>query len=118
MTHYTYFIMDDSFRQERKHPPMHGMCSDSSCYILGKRGLTILKERTYNDVERTFLEEQADRLESFEWAYNMVYLMQQSCGHYELFQTHVNSEKEALQWLDLMAKEAETRKCTRCTCCW
>ena len=46
----------------------------------------------------------------------MVYLMKQACGHYELFQTHINSEKEAMEWLDIMAKESEKRKCTLCTC--
>ena len=103
---YTYFIMDDSFRNDRDD------------YILGKQGVNILKERTCNEAERSYIEQNAECFEKFEWAYNMVYLMKQACGHYELFQTHVNSEKEALEWLELMAKESENLKCTRCICGW
>ena len=118
MANYTYFIMNDSFQHDRPRRPELGADDYTTRYILGKQGVSILKERTYNEAERAFIEKQDERLEKFEWAYNMIYLMKQACGHYELFQTHVNSEKEALEWLDLMAKEAETRKCTRCTCSW
>ena len=118
MANYTYFIMGDSFRHDGKHRPELGTDDYTACYILGKQGVNILKERTYNEAERAFIEKQAEHLEKFKWVYNMIYLMKQACGHYEIFQTHVNSEKEALEWLDLMAKEAETRKCTRCTCGW
>ena len=118
MANYTYFIMDESYRHNRERRLQYGADDYTTRYILGKRGLNILKEHTHSEEERAFLEKQADRLEAFEWAYNMVYLMKQACGHYELFQTHVNGEKEALEWLKMMAKEAQTRKCTRCTCGW
>ena len=115
---YTYFIMDDSYKSTRHRRLELGADDYCTKYVLGKQGVNILKERTYNEAERAFIEKQADRLETFGWAYNMVYLMKQACGHYELFQTHVNSEKEAMEWLDLMTKEAEARKCTRCICGW
>ena len=118
MANYTYFIMDNTFRHDRERRPQYGADDYTARYILGKKGVDILKERTCSEAERAYIEQNADRLEKFEWAYNMVYLMKQACGHYELFQTHVNSEKEALEWLELMAKEAENRKCTKCICGW
>lgn len=52
------------------------------------------------------------------FAFNMVYVMKQACGHYEVFQHHVHSRSEAGEWLDMIAEESKTRKCTRCICNW
>ena len=118
MADYTYLIMDESYIHDRDCTPPNGTEDYGAHYILGKRGLSILMEHAHSEAERAFLEKQTDGLETFEWTYNMVYLMKQACGHYELFQTHVSGEKEALAWLELMQNEAKQRKCTRCSCGW
>lgn len=115
---YTYFIMNDNFKSERPRRPELGADDYPIKYVLGENGVKILKERTYSEAERAYIEKNAERLANFEFAYNMVYLMKQACGHYEIFQSLVNSESEAIKWLDLMAEEAKTRKCTRCICGW
>ena len=115
---FTYLIMDDSYRHDRKRRPELGADDYRIRYTLGEDGVNLLKERTCSEAERAYIEQNADRLAKTEWAYNMIYLMKQACGHYEIYQTHVSNEKEALDWLDLMAEEAKHRKCTRCTCGW
>ena len=39
MANYTYFIMDDSFKHERKYRPDFGADDYTARYILGKHGV-------------------------------------------------------------------------------
>lgn len=51
------------------------------------------------------------------FAFNMVYITRQSCGHFEMFQSPMNS----FYTLDSILNEAENHskmKCTRCICNW
>lgn len=50
------------------------------------------------------------------FAYNGIYMMKMACGHYEVFQHHVRSESELVEWIELMQVEQKNRKCTRCIC--
>lgn len=53
---------------------------------------------------------------NFKFAYNMVYIAKQKCGHYEIFQTPCN-EHYPLSSNLAIAKESSThRMCTHCTC--
>jgi hypothetical protein len=52
------------------------------------------------------------------FAFNMVYVTKQACGHFEIFQTPQN-EYYTLEEVTKRAEEtAKTRKCTRCICNW
>jgi len=82
---FTYIIMDESRRSERPRRPELGADDYCTRYTLGEDGVRILKERTYCKAERVYIEQNAGRLAKTEWAYNMVYLMKQACGHYEVF---------------------------------
>lgn len=48
------------------------------------------------------------------FAFNCVYMMKMSCGHYEIFQHPARSEEELIEWIKLM--QSEGRKCSRCIC--
>ena len=78
------------------------------------------KEIDYiNGVEQKWEQYKGTKYEGWiGFAFNMCYVMQQACGHFEIFQTHVNNEQEALEWLELMKTESKTRKCTKCICHW
>lgn len=67
--------------------------------------------------------EEADYIRSIEasgmkFAYNMVYVTRQACGHFEIFQTPRNVHYPLKDNLDLARKTAAERKCTRCICGW
>lgn len=49
------------------------------------------------------------------FTYNSVYMVQKSCGHYEIFQTSCHSEEELLDWIENVELK-NNRKCTRCIC--
>lgn len=65
---------------------------------------------------KEYLISNKQRLLNRKWAYNLIYLMKQACGHYEVFQSFVRNEHDALLWLERMSFEAQTRKCTSCIC--
>lgn len=51
------------------------------------------------------------------FAFNLVVLVKQSCGHYEILQHPYNAEYENLEdILQDFAEEGQHRKCTRCIC--
>ena len=54
--------------------------------------------------------------DSIGFSFNMVYVMRQACGHFEIFQTHASSQEQAMEWLEIMLKESNIRKCTSCIC--
>lgn len=102
---YNYLIMDDTYKIGEDYFP-------------GEKGIKILIEQAKDSEEIAYIESLEKRPWPLNFAFNMVYVMKQACGHYEIFQTPVHSEAEAEEWLDLMAEEAKTRKCTRCICNW
>ena len=55
---------------------------------------------------------------NFAFAYNMVYITRQSCGHFEIFQTPQNEHYPLEYVLDGAIQLATERKCTRCICNW
>lgn len=52
----------------------------------------------------------------FGFAYNMVYVTKQACGHYEIFQTPQNDHYPLKENLAQAEEHAKGRKCTRCIC--
>lgn len=50
------------------------------------------------------------------FAFNMIYLTRQSCGHFEIFQTPCNEYHTLEKNLQLATEYAEKFKCTCCTC--
>lgn len=50
------------------------------------------------------------------FAYNMVYITRQKCGHFEIFQTPQNEYYSVEENLKQAEKHAIESKCTRCTC--
>jgi len=100
---YNYLIMTEDNKQNGKYYP------GSSGYAALKKMFTTLEELKYiEQIEKR----------NFGFAYNMIYIMRQACGHYEVFQTHVANRCEAVAWLKQMEIESLTRKCTKCTCLW
>ena len=77
---------------------------------------TLIKEAPNNEIKAKWIECQ-ERLN--EWAttnprfsgftYNSVYIVQKSCGHYEIYQHPTNSEEELLEL-------PRNNKCTKCIC--
>lgn len=109
---YNYQIMKESIKDERGEYYVPD-------YDLLRKNASCEEEIEYiNDVENRYKKYKEKHLPLGCFAFNMVYVMKQACGHYEIFQLHVNNDKEAIEWLDMASKEAETRKCTRCICKW
>jgi hypothetical protein len=55
---------------------------------------------------------------NFSFAYNMVYVTRQACGHFEIFQTSQNEHYPLGTILVNAIERATERKCTRCVCKW
>ena len=85
-------------------------------YTLSNEAFDILIKKADTQEAKDYLYLNRERLLKRGWAFNMIYLMRQACGHYEIFQSFVRSEHEALKWLERMSLEAQTRKCTFCIC--
>ena len=63
--------------------------------------------------------ERHSRMENPKWqgfAFNAIYMMEMKCGHFELFQHHVRSEDELVEWIKLMQEPKNYHKCTICIC--
>ena len=73
--------------------------------------LMIANART--EEEREYIKEVKKRGSTF--AYNMVYVTRQKCGHYEIFQAPVNDIWPLEKNLE-KAEEGIERYCTRCIC--
>ena len=54
--------------------------------------------------------------DNFGFAYNMVYITKQKCGHYEIFQTPQNEYYSLEDNLKNAKEHALTMKCTHCIC--
>lgn len=105
---YNYQIMNDKSENGKYIPNIEELKNNASCQ----------EEIEYlNNLEANWKEyKETGHVDFIGFAFNMCYVMRQACGHFEIFQTHVNSETEAMEWLKLMGSEAKTRKCTRCIC--
>ena len=55
---------------------------------------------------------------NIKFAFNMVYITRQACGHFEIFQTPQNDYYTLETILKTAEETAKTRKCTRCICNW
>lgn len=69
-----------------------------------------------SEEEKVYIQEVQKR--GFRFAYNMVYVTKQACGHYEIFQTPQNQYYSLESNLALAEETAKDRKCTRCICKW
>ena len=85
-------------------------------YKLSNEAFDVLVKKSESQEAKDYLFANRERLLNRNWAFNLIYLMQQACGHYEIFQSFIRNEHEALAWLDKMAGGAQTRKCTACIC--
>jgi hypothetical protein len=50
------------------------------------------------------------------FVFNMVTIVKQACGHYEIFQHPMNAYHNLDETLKLDIETAKTRKCTHCIC--
>ena len=105
---YNYQIMNEKNSKGNYIPNIEELKKNASCQ----------EEIDYlNSVEKRWKKyEETGNEQYIGFAFNMCYVMRQACGHFEIFQTPVHSEEEAIKWLNLMQEEAKTRKCTRCIC--
>lgn len=68
-------------------------------------------------MEKTDAQLNSSRAKNAGYTFNMVYIVRQACGHFEIFQ----SPQNAYYPLDKVLQQAEEhskRNCTRCTCNW
>ena len=66
--------------------------------------------------EAAYIKEVASH--NFGFAFNMVYVTKQVCGHFEIFQTPQNEYHPMVEKLEEAVENATTRKCTGCICGW
>lgn len=52
------------------------------------------------------------------FAFNMVYITRQSCGHFEIFQSPQNEYYTLKEVLEQGEQHSKEHKCTKCTCNW
>ena len=50
------------------------------------------------------------------FAFNSIYMMEMQCGHFEIFQHHVRSEDDLIEWIELMQSDKYYKKCSKCIC--
>ena len=105
---YNYQIMHTKNEYGHYIPDMQSLKNNASCQEEIKYIEDV--EKTWEEYSRTGHE----RLIGF--TYNMCYVMRQACGHFEIFQTHVSDESNAIEWLKIMEEDSKKRKCTKCIC--
>lgn len=54
--------------------------------------------------------------QNISFAYNMIYITQLKCGHYEIFQTPCNVYYKLSENIKNAIEHANNNKCTRCIC--
>lgn len=74
----------------------------------------VLIANANSEEEKAYLQEV--QKSGIRFAYNMVYVTKQTCGHYEIFQTPQNQYYSLESNLALAVETAKDRKCTRCIC--
>ena len=50
------------------------------------------------------------------FAFNSIYMIKMSCGHYEIFQHSARDEDDLLEWIELMQSDKYYKDCTMCIC--
>lgn len=74
----------------------------------------VLINNATSEEEKQYIE--TIRKAGIAFAYNMVYVTKQTCGHYEIFQTPQNEYYTLEDKLKQAEEHAKSRKCTRCIC--
>lgn len=74
----------------------------------------MLIDNAKSEGERKYIE--AIQKRDIIFAFNMVYVTQQKCGHYEVFQTPMNEHFELDKKLRYIEDEVKVRNCTNCIC--
>lgn len=75
-------------------------------------------------IENASSEEEKEYLEEVEnspfsgYAFNLVLVTRQKCGHYEIFQSPCNKYYPVEKVLKSAEKAAESQECTQCICRW
>lgn len=75
----------------------------------------LIKNATCEE-EAEYIRKVKERNSTF--AFNMVYITKQKCGHYEIFQIPCNEYYTVERNLKFAEEHAVTSKCTRCVCNW
>lgn len=70
--------------------------------------------RAASDEEKAYIQEV--QRHGINFAFNMVYVTKQACGHYEIFQTPQNEHYGLEENLREAEETAKDRKCTSCIC--
>ena len=96
----TYQIMTEKQKQNGRYTPDYD---------------TLIKNAT-SEEEKHYIK--AVKKAGVTFAYNMVYITKQACGHYEIFQTPQNEYYSLEANLKRAEEHAARRKCTRCICKW
>ncbi len=105
-----YQIMNDSCLNERgKYVPDIQKLKDSASTWEEVKYIDDLV-KWYKDRERYSM--------YFEFAYNMVYIIQMQCGHFEIFQTPCNLYHPLEKTLLHAAEYAKKSKCSHCISNW
>lgn len=74
-------------------------------------------ENEWRRCEETFKKmKKSDNPKLSAFAFNSVYMIKMSCGHYEIFQHPSQNEKELIDWIKLMQSPKYYHKCTFCVC--
>lgn len=68
--------------------------------------------------EAEYLKGLQEKMHGLGFAYNMIYVTRQKCGHFEIFQTPCNVHYPLDENLKQAREHAETHACTACTCGW
>ena len=68
--------------------------------------------------EAEYLKEAQKTMHGRGFAYNMIYVTRQKCGHFEIFQTSCNVYYPLDENLKQAREHAEKHSCTACTCGW
>lgn len=106
-------IMEDAQKNEHGNyiPDFEKLVAGATCdeeitYIQGVR------ERFDKWLSKTGCEKYAG------FAFNMIYITKQACGHFEIFQTPCNEYYSLEKNLELAKEHAERMKCSKCVCGW
>lgn len=91
-----YQIMSGDQKEEGKYyPDYDSLMNNASC-----------------ETEREYISKVRER--NFGFAYNMVYVAKQKCGHFEIFQTPLNQWYTLEDNLRVGKEHTETMKCSHC----
>jgi len=103
-----YQIMDENQKNEhgRYVPDIEKLKQTATCS----------EELEYIEELVEWYKDKASKRVRFDFAFNMIYVTRQACGHFEIFQTPCNEYYSLDKNLENAKKWAVNRKCTRCIC--